>query len=356
MHLDARMVSSFTPYHALNYQPARVCRADRNAWQLLCAGRMLRAEVSGRFRHEANAAADYPAVGDWVAIEPRASENAATIHAVLPRLSAFVRQAAGETTEAQVVAANVDSVFLVSGMDGDFNLRRIERYLVTARESGAAPVVVLNKADFALRVDPVAFAVHVAQVEDVARDVPVHAVSALEGDGLAALMPYLAPGQTVALLGSSGVGKSTLVNALVGEKRQDTGPVREDDSRGRHTTTYRELIALASGAWLIDTPGMRELQLWGGEEGVAATFDDVEALTTQCRFGDCAHETEPGCAVQRALATGALPEERYAAWRKLQREALRFAARHDARVAREVKAKWKKIHMEARRRPPKGAR
>ncbi len=284
------------------------------------------------------------------------------MHAVLPRRTCFTRKVAGRTSDAQVAAANVDTVFLVAGLDGDFNPRRIERYLVAAASSGAAAVVVLNKADLVLRANPAQYAVRIAEVEEIAGSAPVHAVSALAGDGLDALAPWLAPGRTVALLGSSGVGKSTLVNALAGAARQDTGPVREADSRGRHTTTHRELVALPGGAWLVDTPGMRELGLVGGAAGGeadalgAASFGDVEALARACRFADCQHAGQPGCAVAAALADGSLDPERHASWRKLGRELRAHAARHDKKIAAEEKAKWKAIHVANRKRPAKGAR
>jgi len=371
---DARWSASFEPHIALGRVPARVARVDKGRITLFVAGASaaswadpVPARPSGRLRHEAATAADLPAVGDWVAATLPASPGAgeAVVHEVLPRRTCFARKAAGKAADTQVAAANVDTVFLVAGLDGDFNPRRIERYLVAAATSGARAVVVLNKADLLLRANPSAYAARLSQVEELAFGAPVHAVSALAGDGLDALASYLAPGQTVALLGSSGVGKSTLVNALVGAARQDTGPVREADSRGRHTTTHRELVALDGGAWLVDTPGMRELGLASGDGGadggdggdaMDATFGDVESLARACRFGDCAHAEEPGCAVRRALRDGSLPEERYASWQKLGREMRAYAARHDKRLAAEQKARWKAIHVANKNRPPKGAR
>ena len=262
-------------------------------------GRGARRRGFGRFRHRALGPADYPAVGDWTAVKPGRG-GGALIEAVLPRRSAFVRKAAGEITEAQVVAANVDTVFLVSGLDGDFNLRRIERYLTTAWTSGAAPVVVLNKAD--LRPDLESF---VRAAAEVAAGVPVVAVSALTADGLAGIEPYLAPGRTVALLGSSGVGKSTLTNRLLGAERFRTAAMSDAASgRGRHTTSSRELVRLPGGALLIDTPGMRELQLWADDSGLDRTFEEIEKLAARCRFPDCRHEREPDCAVRAAVESG----------------------------------------------------
>ncbi len=348
-----QLAARFESFAARDLAPARVARADRDRWSVLDGSGAPRvAVVSGRFRHEARGPGDFPTVGDWVALAPGSASDPAVIHAVLPRASAFRRQAAGGRSVEQVVAANVDVVFLVAGLDGDFNLRRIERYVTAVWDSGATPVVVLNKSDV---VDEARRDERVAAVESVAIGVPVVAVSAREGAGLDALAPHLRPGQTIALVGSSGVGKSTLVNALLGEERMDTGEVRADDSRGRHTTTHRELVPLPGEVLLLDTPGMREFALWGagepGEakaEGLEAAFPEIEGLARDCRFGDCGHEQEPGCAVQAALASGALPAARHASWRKLQRELRAFAIRHDARLQREERARWKTVSKTVR--------
>lgn len=336
--------------------PARVARAERDRWLLLVGpGDPVPAVISGRLRHEAAAPADLPVVGDWVAIAPPAPSAPAVIHAVLPRGSAFRRQAAGGRTIEQIVAANVDTVFLVAGLDGDFNVRRLERYVTAVWDSGATPVVVLNKVDVLDAADADALAARIAEVEAVAIGVPVVALSAREGRGLEALAPHLGPGRTIALVGSSGVGKSTLVNALLGEERLDTGEVRADDSRGRHTTTHRELVPLPGDVLLLDTPGMREFALWGagddgeaGTGGLEAAFPEIEDLAAACRFGDCAHAGEPGCAVQAALADGRLTAERHASWRKLERELRAFAIRHDARLQSEERARWKTVSKTVR--------
>jgi ribosome biogenesis GTPase len=270
----------------------------------------------------------------------------ATIQQVLPRQSQFVRQAAGTVTAAQVVAANVDTVFLMSGLDGDFNLRRIERYLVTAWDSGAHPVVVLNKTDACADL-----AGAIAAVSAVAPKVPSHAISAMTGTGLEQLTPYLAPGQTVALIGSSGVGKSTLTNALLGTAQQATQAVRADDSRGRHTTTRRQLIPLPSGALLIDTPGLRELQLWSSGSGLADTFGDITALAAACKFRDCQHQDEPGCAVQAAIATGDLRLQRLLSYHKLQREQAWSDQRQNTQARLNSKRRWKHITKAIRQHP-----
>ncbi|MFL6292373.1 MAG: ribosome small subunit-dependent GTPase A, partial [Thermoanaerobaculia bacterium] len=285
------------------------------------------ADLAGRLRHELEGpggSSGYPAVGDWVAFRPPTGEGRGLIHAVLPRRSKFSRKVAGNRTEEQVVAANVDTLFLVSGLDGDFNPRRIERYLTAAWDSGARPVVVLNKLDRCAEPDRC-----LLEAEAVARGVPVHRVSAKTGEGCEALLQYLKPGETVSLLGSSGVGKSTLINRLLGREAQRTGDVREGDDRGRHTTTHRELLPLPQGGLLIDTPGLREVQLWEGDQGIESTFADVEELAEGCRFSDCRHRGEPGCAVEEAVARGDLARGRLESYHKLQREQHQLQVKQD---------------------------
>jgi len=342
---NARLESSFVEHRKRGLAPARITRQDRDRYEVAGEAGSGAAVVSGRFRHEAASSAAFPAVGDWVALAPG---DPAVIHAVLPRTSVFSRRAPGERVEEQVVAANVGVAFLICGLDDDFNVRRLERYITAVYESGAAPVVVLNKADVCPDI-----AERVAEAQGAAPGEPVHVVSAHTGEGLDELASYLTPGRTVALLGMSGVGKSSLVNAFLGEDRQRTSAVREDDSRGRHTTTHRELIPLRSGAILLDTPGMRTLALWTDEAGVDASFGEIEALAAACRFRDCAHDHEPGCAVLGGLASGELSEERYESWRKLQREAVALAARHDVKLRLEQKRKWRAITKANRTRPDK---
>jgi ribosome biogenesis GTPase len=277
--------------------------------------REIDAVLAGRLKHRAVSRRELPAVGDWVVVRWRAGEDRGSIVAVLPRRSQFSRRAAGHTTDEQVVAANVDVIFIVMALDADYSLRRLERYLLLARESGAAPVVLLTKPD--LHPDPAAAA---AAVRDVAGGVPVHVVNPKSGEGIDQVAVYLPPGRTGALLGSSGVGKSTIINRLAGAEIRRTRDVREADSKGRHTTTNRELVVLPNGGLIIDTPGMRELQLWGAGDAVCETFEDVEALAAACRFSDCRHRGEPGCAVKAAVAEGRFSASRLESYQKLQDE------------------------------------
>lgn len=339
---------AMTPYRADGLTAGRVILEHKQMYRIMTEHGEMLAEVSGKLRFQAAGREDYPAVGDWVAAGVRPAEGRATIHAVLPRFSKFSRKVAGQVTEEQIVAVNVDTVFLVQALNQDFNVRRLERYLILAWESGANPVVILSKSDLCEDL-----ADKLADIHHAAAGVPVHAVSALEGGGLGELAPYLRQGQTVALLGSSGVGKSTLINRLAGLQALATGSIREEDGRGRHTTTHRELLLLPEGGLLIDTPGMREIQLWDADSGLSAGFQDVEAAAAACRFQDCSHEREPGCAVRAALEDGALDAERYESYRKLQRELAYLARKEDVRLQQQEKAKWKAIHKQMRTVKPR---
>jgi ribosome biogenesis GTPase len=330
--------AQFDPHAARGLAPARVTVQQRGLYTLASALGELTATLAGRFAYEAEAGA-YPVAGDWVAVAARPGEAAATIHDVLPRRTAFVRRAAGPTLGEQVVAANVETAFLVTSLNADLNLRRLERYLTTAWESGAEPVVVLTKADLCDDVESLVF-----EVESVAYGVPVHPVSAVTGRGLDELRAHLGPGRTAVLLGTSGVGKSTLVNALVGTEVLATQAIRESDARGRHTTTHRELVLLPDGGLILDTPGMRELGLWDAADGVSGAFEEVEALFADCRFNDCAHGAEPGCAVQAALDEGTLDQARWESYVKLQRELAHLERKGDPRARSAERKKWTKIY------------
>jgi ribosome biogenesis GTPase / thiamine phosphate phosphatase len=332
----------FAPHVADGLEPARVAVEHRDAYVLYTARGERQAELSGRLRHAAAERGDLPAVGDWVAAT---ATDPALVQAVLPRKTKFSRMAAtdhGQTVE-QVVAANVDIVFLTAGLDGDLNVRRLERYLTLAWESGASPVVVLTKLDLC---DDVGAAL--VEVGSVAVGVPVHTVSNVTGEGVEDLASYVSEGRTVAALGSSGVGKSSLVNQLAGEELMATGDVRAD-GRGRHTTTNRQLLVLPSGGLFLDTPGMRELRLWESEEGLASTFDDVAAAAANCRFSDCSHEREPDCGVQAALGDGSLDWERYESWRKLQNELHYLALKQDARLRSEARKERRRFARSQRK-------
>jgi ribosome biogenesis GTPase / thiamine phosphate phosphatase len=335
-----------------NVVPARIAEENRERYRLFSEHGEFLAEVSGKLRHATTSRADLPAVGDWVLAQLRLRENRATIHGVLRRKGKFSRKIAGRKTEEQIVAANVDVVFLVSSLNREFNPRRIERYLTLAWDSGARPVVVLNKADLCESAEAFRTA-----AETAATGAPVVLASATRGDGLAELRALLrgrAEGQeccegpvlqqqsglTAALLGSSGVGKSSLINALIGEQSAAlpggvplaTQAVRKGDDRGRHTTTTRQLLLVPGGGVLIDTPGMRELQLWDAADGIGRTFGDIQELAARCKFRDCKHQSEPGCAVRAAVEAEALDAERVESFHKLEREEQFLEAKQDAAI------------------------
>lgn len=325
------------PQAELGREPARVVAEDRGRYQVVGAAGELPAAISGRFRHEAaNDPSAYPAVGDWVAVE-RAANGDTTIHALLPRRTALIRQASGKRTQAQVVGANLDTVFVVASLNADLNLRRLERYVAAAWESGAEPIVLLSKADLGGDVDATLLA-----VEAVAAGAAVVVVSSFDGRGVDEVRQRIPAGRTVAFVGSSGVGKSTLLNTLAGEDRALVREVRADDARGRHTTTRRQLHLLPEGGLILDTPGMRELSLWDAD-GLDQSFTDIDEIVERCRFGNCSHNGEPGCAIAAALADDSLGADRLESWQKLVRETAHHARRVDALARAEEKRKWKAI-------------
>lgn len=344
------LAEAFRNFGGKDCIPGRVALQHRTYYSVFSELGELKSEITGKMEFMASGPQDLPAVGDWVVLIPRPGEQAATIVELLPRRTKFSRKVAGRRSDEQVVAANVDVVFIVSGLDHDYNPRRLERYLVLARQSGADPVVILNKAD--LRTDTGELLI---ETQRLARGIPVILASALNNSGLDEILVRLTPGVTGALLGSSGVGKTTIINRLVGSDRK-TADVRAADSRGRHATTVRELILLPSGGLLIDTPGMRELQLMGEEESVGETFEDIEELERQCKFRDCSHHVEPGCAVRAALEQGTLAPERYDSYIKLLREIAYQHRKTDQAAQRKEKERLKKLMTEYKRTFKKGKR
>jgi ribosome biogenesis GTPase len=318
------------------HEPGRVLIGFNYLYRVGVEGGEIDTVLAGRLKHHAERQGELPAVGDWVVVRKRSDEDRGAIVSVLPRRSRFSRRMAGNVTDEQVVAANVDVIFIVMSLDDDYSVRRLERYLLMARESGAAPVVLLTKPDLSADLGA-----DVAEVVTVVGDVPVHVISPKLNQGLEQVTPYVTAGRTAALLGSSGVGKSTIINRLVGADVQKTREVRESDSKGRHTTTHRELVVLPGGGLMIDTPGMRELQLWDANESVRGTFEDIEALAGECHFTDCRHRDEPRCAVKAAVDAGRIPADRLASYLQLQDELAYLARQQDERAQIEEKRRGK---------------
>jgi len=317
-------------------QPGRVLIEFNYIYRVWSSGGEIEAVLTGRLKHQATSRGELPAVGDWVVVRKQPDEDRGAIVAVLPRRSRFSRRMAGNVTDEQIVAANVDVVFITMALDADFSLRRLERYLLLARESGASPVVLLTKPDLCADLPA-----RLNEVTSLVGGLPVHVVSPKLNQGVEQVAAYLAPGRTGALLGSSGVGKSTLINQLVGRQVQKTRDVRVSDSKGRHTTSNRELVLLPSGGLIIDTPGMRELQLWDARESVGETFDEIEALAASCHFSDCRHRDEPRCAVKSAVDGGRVTQARLDSYLKLQDELSYLARQQEERAQIEEKRRGK---------------
>jgi ribosome biogenesis GTPase len=334
---DSNWAQAFAQYAAAGLKPARVFTHNRDTYGVYTESGEAVAEAAGSLLYRSEPW-DLPAVGDWVAVRQYAPADLAIIHEVLPRRTKFSRRSSGQRADEQVIAANIDLLIIVCGLDHDFNLRRLERYLVAAAESGAELLIVLNKSDLCEHA-----AAREREVRAIAPHCAVLSISALERSTAEALMTYIAAGRTAALAGSSGVGKSTIVNQLLGSAAQLTSPTRESDGRGRHTTTQRQLFLLPNGGLILDNPGMRELQLWPENASLDVGFSDIELIAARCAFRDCSHSGDQGCAIAPALASGELDETRWQSYRKLQRELRHTALELDQNARREAKERMKKL-------------
>ena len=317
--------------------PARVATAQREIYWIYSNFGEFKAEISGKLRFNAKSLSELPVVGDWVISRLSPEGNLVIIESILPRISKFSRKLPGSITEEQVLVANIDIIFLVNGLDGDYNLRRIERYLTLARDSNAKPVILLNKTDVSSNVQE-----KIVEVESISLGFPIHTLSALNSKGIENLKKYIKKGTTIAFLGSSGVGKSTIINCLLGEERLKVGKVREWDNRGKHITTHRELIILPGGGLVIDNPGLRELQMWANEDTLKNTFIDIKELAAKCRFRDCEHINEPGCAVKTAIEKGKLDYKRFQNYIKMKKELRYLSTRKEKVKSRNEKIAWEK--------------
>lgn len=328
---------AFAKYKKTGYQKGRIISEHKHLYWIATEDGELLGEVSGKLRYMAMGPQDFPAVGDWVVFSPLPGEKKAIIQHILPRKSKFSRKVAGKKTEEQVLVANIDLIFQINALNNDFNPRRIERYLTLIWDSGANPVIILNKADLCTDIDS-----KMADMQQISMGVPIHVISCKTGNGLEELNQYFKEGITAAFLGSSGVGKSTLINKLKGSNVQKTKESRHGDDRGRHTTTNRELIMLSKGM-VIDTPGLREIQLWDGQDGISSTFNDIEELAKECKFSDCQHKQEPGCAVKKAIEEGRLDPDRLKNYRKMQRELVYHELKKKRNASYAEKIKWKEL-------------
>jgi ribosome biogenesis GTPase len=333
----------FREYSGNGYIAGRVAIQNKSNYVVYSEHGELNAEVSGKMMFDAENKEDYPAVGDWVVMRPLLDEQKAIIDKVLPRQTVFSRKEAGNRTERQILASNIDTVFIMTSLNHDFNLRRLERYMVLALESGVNPVIVLSKADICEDINN-----KVNETNSIAEDIPVHVLSSIMHQGVDELKHYFDGNKTIAVLGSSGVGKSTFINTLLGEDTLKTLEISSYKDKGHHATTRRELILIPTGGLIVDTPGMRELQLWEGGEGIENVFDDIEELIHKCKFSDCTHRKEPGCAIKEAIENSELDEKRFESYLKMKREARYFESRKNHKANLAEKAKWKKIHKQAK--------
>ena len=336
----------FAPYARQGLQPGRITVQHKDRYMLFTERGEVSGKVSGKFRFVVSGLHDFPAVGDWVVFGIDPGDQSVVIHHVLERRSKFSRKVAGDRPDEQVIAANIDIIFLVMGLDENYNLRRLERHLTVASESGARSVILLNKSDLCTHLEECT-----QEVLSIAHGVDVVVMSALHKETVLPIFSLLTPGMTGVLLGSSGVGKSTIINVLLNKEKVKVQKVRMSDSHGRHTTAHRELLMLPNGSMIIDTPGLRELQLWNGEEGLQESFDDIEELAANCRFRDCMHETEPGCAVLSAVEQGTIELERYTSFQKLQHETLYQTTKNNSNYRRTEKQLGKKITKQLRNKP-----
>jgi len=336
----------FQQYRADNCFPARVTREDKELYHLISEYGECKARISGKFRFNSSGFGDFPVVGDWVVVKKHKRDEFGQINAVLPRKSSFSRKAVLRPgkTDRQVLAANIDFIFIVTSLDTDFNPRRIERYISISWDSGASPIIILNKSDLCDDIEE-----KEKIVGEIAFGVPCHSISAKDNLGLDCFAEYLQTGKTGVLLGSSGVGKSSIINALLNTDELKTGNVRSFDNKGRHTTTWREMIVLPQNGILIDTPGMREIQAWDDDQGIGRTFDDIDQLATQCKFNDCNHSSEPGCAILASIENGELDEKRFKSYLKLQREADYMRRQTDQKARITEQNKWKQITKQIRK-------
>ncbi len=326
----------FSSYQEKNFKPARVIRQNKTNYIIMSEVGELTAQLSGKMLHEENS--NKPVVGDWVVVSIITDDSLAIIHATLPRKTTVERKSAGIKTEAQVIAVNIDKLILVVGLDDNFNIRRIERYLTMIYDSGAEPIILLNKSDLCDDVEA-----RKAEVESIAFGIPVITISALINFGMDELAEHLQEGKTLALIGPSGVGKSTIINHFMNYEKMVVKKVSDEKHQGRHTTTHRELIILPNGAIMIDTPGMRELQLWGDEDNVSKSFSDIESLSAMCKFHDCKHQSEPGCAITEAIESGELDKKRFDSYLKQLRELKHLSSRKDQLGRHEMNKRGKKF-------------